>query len=388
MSQQEQTFQTIIEVIRKKYSQTEYIPMYQSLVLGNTTLNSVLENGQLSTASSYVSNLESKLAEFTGANYVVALNSGTTALHMALKVVGVNSGDLVLTQALSFVATGNSILYNGAVPHFLDVEAKTLGMNPDVLEKFLKEEVELIDNRAIHKAMGKKISACVPVHVLGFPANIERIVELCRAYNIPVVEDAAESFGSALKGRLMGTFGDIGCLSFNGNKVVTAGSGGAILTNNKACAERISHLSSTAKISHEYEFIHNELGYNNGMAGINAALLLDQLENLEKVLEAKRDLAKYYHEALDGFDLEVLKEESGVEANYWLNTIRFKNVSERTAFLKFASANKVQCRPIWKLLSDLPHFKDATSSPLPVAEKMYATLVSLPSYVTKEMLKL
>jgi aminotransferase in exopolysaccharide biosynthesis len=385
MTPNKEKFNSIIDVIRSHYPNDAIIPLYKSLVLDTSNVTEVLQDGELSTASGFVDELENELSKITGAEHVVALNSGTSALHMALVAVGVEPGDLVLTQALSFVATGNSILYAGASPVFIDVENESLGIDLEQLQAFLSSEVALQNDKPVHVKTGKRIAACVPMHTLGFPSKIEGILKLCRQFNIPVIEDAAESFGSEYKGQFAGTFGDVGCLSFNGNKIVTAGSGGAVLCKEAEHADRIRHLSSTAKQNHTYEFNHNELGYNIRMAGINAALLLDQLKNLDKVLEAKRALAKSYKIELEHFGVEILTGASETNPNYWLNTIQFNDFEERTEFLDYANAKGVLCRPIWKLLSDLPHFQDSISTSLKNSQDFYETLVSLPSYITKQM---
>ena len=380
-------YDSILEVIFSQYPTEKELPMYKSLVLQNTHVNAVLKGGELSTASSVVEAVEERIAEITGSPFVAALNSGTSALHMALLAAGVKPGDMVITQALSFVATGNSILYAEATPVFIDVDSETYGMDAAKLEKFLDEETETKNGEVHHRLSGKRISACMPMHTLGFPCEIDAIVSICKKFGITVVEDAAESFGSTYKGQHTGTFGEFGCLSFNGNKIATAGSGGAVLCKTKEAKEFIQHLSTTAKTNHSYEFNHDQLGYNNRMAGINAALLLDQLESYQEILKAKQDLADRYYELFDSIGVSMLRNRNASEPNYWLNTISFNNFEERIAFLDYANSKGVLCRPIWKLLSALPYFGEAISTPLPVSEKLYNTLVSIPSFVTKDMLQ-
>jgi aminotransferase in exopolysaccharide biosynthesis len=327
----------------------------------------------------YVTKFEEMTAKFTGAKYAVAVVNGTAALQIALQVAGVKHGDEVITQPLTFVATANAISHCGAYPTFVDVDNDTLGMGPKSLESFLAENCLVKDDGVYNKLTNRKITAIVPMHTFGHPCKIDKIIEIADRYNIPVVEDAAESLGSFYKGKHTGTFGKLGIISFNGNKIVTSGGGGVILTSDEELAKKAKHLTTTAKVPHKWEYYHDEIGYNYRMPNLNASLLLAQLENLEKFVKIKRDLAMKYKEFFDWLGVEFFTEPEYATSNYWLNAIFLRDRKERDEFLEFSHENGVLCRPAWVLMNKLPMYKNCFSCKIENAYKIEERLVNIPS---------
>jgi aminotransferase in exopolysaccharide biosynthesis len=314
----------------------------------------------------------------------------------------VESGDEVLTQPLTFISTANAIVYCGARPVFLDVDMDTMGLSPSALEEWLSLNVELKAVEPEHskpgtrnpefgnyipfnKLTGNRISACVPMHTFGHPCKIDEIVKICDQYNIPAIEDAAESLGSLYKGRHTGTFGKIGILSFNGNKIITTGGGGMLLFNETELAKRAKHLTTQAKIPHPWEFSHNETGYNYRMPNVNAALGLAQLEQLPSFIEIKRHLAEAYKYFFRKLDLTFMSEPSDSRSNYWLNCILMQSREERDGFLEYSNQNGIMTRPAWQLMNTLPMFKNSQSGELKNACLISERLVNLPSSITKSL---
>ena len=283
-------YKDVIQHIRSVYNEpNEFIPLHEPRFVGNEKkyLNDCIDSTFVSSVGEYVKRFEEMLCEITGAKYAIATVNGTNALQIALILSGVQEKDEVITQSLSFIATSNAIAYVGATPHYIDVDKDTMGMSPDSLEKHLSNIAEIKNDACYNKETGNRISACVPMHTFGLPLRIDKIKEICDKYGIALVEDAAESLGSDYKGKHTGTFGDIGILSFNGNKIVTAGGGGAIITDNEELATRAKHLTTTAKIPHQWEYAHDEIGYNFRMPNLNAALVCAQLENLPSFIQSK-----------------------------------------------------------------------------------------------------
>ena len=343
-------------------------------------LNDCINSTFVSSVGPYVNRFEKEITNFTDTKYAVAVVNGTAGLQVALQIVGVKRGDEVITQALSFVATSNSIHYTGASPIYVDVDYDTMGLSPKSLLSFLNENAELRNNQCFNKLTGKRIAACLPMHTFGFPCRINEIAQICKKWLIPLVEDAAEALGSVFKEQKIGTFGDISVFSFNGNKIVTAGGGGVIVTKDENLAKRAKHLTTTAKLPHKYEFVHDEVGYNFRMPNVNAALLCAQLEQLDDFLKNKRELAQQYANFFNRSPI-YRREMENTKANYWLNCIEFENLNERNSFLDEANDHGIHCRPIWTLSFLLPMYKGCWRDEQENAMRLFERIVNLPSSV-------
>lgn len=377
-------FSAIVDVVKKRYGSTDFIPLHAPYFGGNEKeyLIECIDSTFVSSVGQFVNRFEDEMATFTGAKHAVATVNGTAALHMALLIAGVKREDEVISQALTFVATANAISYIGASPIFLDVSKENLGLCPKAVSKFLDENT--FQNEAgfcVNKTNGKVIRACVPMHTFGFAAEIEELLTICEKHNIVLVEDAAESLGTYVNGKHTGTIGHIAAFSFNGNKTITSGAGGAIITNNQDWAKRAKHLTTTAKVAHPWDFYHDEVGYNYRMPNVNAALLCAQLEQLVTILENKRETAHYYADAFSGIGVPFVIERKDTKANYWLNTIILENKEERDAFLKYSNENNVMSRPVWKLMTDLPAFQSFQKDSLENSKWLDERLVNIPSSV-------
>ena len=349
-------FDTLIHFIRDQYCTKDFIPLHAPQFIGRERdyVLETIESTFVSSVGAFVDRFEGDMVEYTGSPRAIAMVNGTAALHVALQLAGVKSGEFVMTQSLTFVATCNAITYCGAEPIFVDVDRHTLGLSPKALEIWL-EESAIVDADGIcrTRADQKIIRACVPMHTFGLPVELDALVEVCARWNIALVEDAAESLGSFYKGRHTGTFGQLGALSFNGNKIITSGGGGMILTNDEL-GTHAKHLTTTAKVPHPYEFIHDEISYNYRLPNLNAALGCAQLEQLETFIRAKRVLAERYADLLNGSDLQFVKEPADCRANYWLNTVICDSLEQRDALLKATNDQGVMTRPIWRLMNHLP----------------------------------
>ena len=378
-------YQPIIDEIRAWYKTPEKpIYLHEPLFIGNERkyVLDAIDSTFVSSVGKYVNRFEEMMTEITGAKYALAVVNGTCALHMALKLVGVKRNNEVLSQSLTFIATANAISYEGAIAHFIDVDKDTLAMSPDALKKRLEDVAEMRNGVCFNKQTGKRIAACVPMHTFGFPARIDEIVDICNKYNIPVVEDAAESLGSYYKGQHTGTFGTIATFSFNGNKTVTCGGGGALIMNDEALAKRAKHITTTAKIPHKWEFAHDEIGYNYRMPNLNAALACAQLEQLQAYIDNKRLTAAHYHAFFKQFDfVKHLAEPLSTSANYWLNAIQFTDEKHRDAFLEYSNAQGIMTRPIWRLMNTLKMFKKCPAGDLSNSHFLEQTIVNIPSSV-------
>jgi aminotransferase in exopolysaccharide biosynthesis len=377
-------YQEIISFIRETFSEKEaQILLHKPVFCGKETdyVLEALESTIVSSVGEFVNRSENMMSEIAGTAKAVAVVNGTSGLHLALKLVGVNHGDEVITQALTFVATANAISYTGAEPVFLDVDYDTMGLSPNAVKAFLEQFAEKRESGTFNKKTGKRIAACVPMHTFGFPVGIEEVVEICRSWNIPVVEDAAESLGSLVKDKHTGSFGDIGVFSFNGNKIVTAGGGGMLVTNNIDLGNKAKHLSTTAKMPHAFEYFHDEVGYNYRMPNLNAALLCGQLEKLDFFLENKRELANQYQEFFHGSGIQFRSELPDTRANFWLMCIELDGKKDRDDFLKLTNENGVMTRPIWTLMHKLPMFQHCYRDEQRHAEKLEERIVNLPSSV-------
>lgn len=371
----------VIQFIRDWYKKPEgFIPLHAPHFGGNEKkyLNETIDSTYVSSVGPFVDQFESMMRDYTGAKYAVAIVNGTAALHMGLLLAGVQRDEIVVTQALSFIATCNAISYIGAEPYFVDVDSKTLGLSVSALEQFL-QDVTLSNGQAIHKPSGRRVAACVPMHTFGFPAEIDRIVELCNAFNIPVVEDAAESLGSIYKGQHTGTFGKIGTYSFNGNKTITCGGGGILVTNDEYTGKMAKHLTTQAKVPHRWEFVHDHIGYNYRCPNINSALACAQLEQLEGFIENKRKTAKAYETFFAQSDIECVIEPASSRSNYWLNAVLLKDQKERDSFLQHTNDSQVMTRPAWELMHRLKMFASCGHDGLVNSIEISSRLVNIPS---------
>lgn len=373
-----------ISFIRELYGKLEgQIPLHVPEFKGNEKnyVIEALEKEQTSTTGDFISRFENALTEYTGAADTVAVSNGTAALHVALHLSGVRSGEEVITQALTFVATGNAILYTGAKPVFVDVDLDTMGMSPDALRSFLNTHCESREGKVFNKQSGKRIAAVLPMHTLGFPVRIKEIVAICKEWNLPIVEDAAEALGSKVEDQHAGTFGSIGTLSFNGNKTITCGGGGALLFQDKGLADKARSLINTAKRPHTYEYFHEEMGFNYALPNLNAALALGQMENLVEILYQKRALGYVYNEHFERHSLKLKAETSGTKANFWLMTLELENRESRTHFLDELNKAGISCRPIWTLLNKFPMFAACQSDDLSNSQYLEDRIVNIPSSV-------
>lgn len=347
-------------------------------------LKECMDTGWVSSVGKFVDLFEKQLAEFTGVKRAIAVANGTSALHICLKLAGVEQGDEVLVPALSFVASANAIAHAGGVPHFVDSEERTLGLNPFKLEQYLNEITIFRDNACYNKITGRRIKAVVPMHTFGHPVDMEPLVELSARYNLELVEDAAESLGSYYKGVHTGKFGKISALSFNGNKVVTTGGGGAILTDDEELGRLAKHITTTAKMPHKWAFYHDMVAYNYRMPNLNAALGCAQMEQLPGFLARKRELALRYAGCFVGLPgVSVFLEQPFARSNYWLNALLLDEADYdfRDSVLEAAHAEGIMVRPAWTLLNKLPFYKDCPHMNLSGAENLEARIINIPSSV-------
>jgi perosamine synthetase len=360
------------------------VALHEPEFLGNESamLQSCLDSTFVSSVGKYVGQFEEMLTEYTGAKYAVATVNGTAALHIALKLAGVLPDDEVLVPGLCFVATANAVSHCGAIPHFVDSHSETLGMDASALGLYLSEMSEPTSQGLLNRRTGRRIAAIVPMHTFGHPVDMVPLIEMAGHYGIPVIEDAAESLGSTYHGRHMGTFGKAGILSFNGNKVITTGGGGAILTQDAEMARQAKHLITTAKQAHSWEFFHDEIAWNYRLPNLNAALGCAQMERLPDILARKRKLADRYQKMLAGIPgIRFVSEPKNSRSNYWLNTVCLEepDMILRNQILAAMNEGGYQCRPAWTLLHKLPMFHQCPRAPLPVAEALEAGLINLPS---------
>ncbi len=375
-------FQPFVDFSRAIYG-AGFVTLHRPVFEGNEKqyLVDCIDSNFVSSVGAKVTEFEQQLAAFTGAKHAIATVNGTAALHVALDLVGVERGDEVITQALSFIATCNALSYTGAMPVFVDVDRDTLGMSAQALRSFLQHNAVLREGKAFNKTTGRRFAACVPMHTFGHPCRIEEIATVCDGYGIAVVEDAAESLGSYVGQRHTGTFGRIATLSFNGNKVITTGGGGMLITDDAALAKRAKHLTTTAKVPHPYEFVHDEVGYNYRLPNLNAALGCAQMEKLPQMLAIKADVAARYAAFFEGTGIRFVTAPAGTTSNYWLNAIVLDSLEERDAFLKYTNSRDVMTRPIWRLMTHLEMFKNCQHDGLANSLWLEERVVNLPSSV-------
>jgi len=377
-------FEDVANFVKRQFPNEDFIPLHAPLFIGNERkyVMDTLDSTFVSSVGSYVNRFEEMMCEITGAKYAIAIVNGTNALHMALILANVVADDEVLSQSLTFIATCNAISYIGAKPIFLDVDKDTLGLSPSAIECFLENNAEIRnDGFTYNKLTGKRIKACVPMHTFGLPCRIDKIAEICEAWNITLIEDAAESLGSYYKGKHTGVFAKIGTFSFNGNKTVTSGGGGALITDDDELAARAKHLTTQAKIAHPWAFVHDAVGYNYRMPNLNAALACAQLEQLAKFVENKRELAGLYQYHFEKIGIDFVTELPDTKSNYWLNAIILKDKQQQQELLTYMNSNGVMARPIWELMNRLPMFSTAQTDSLSNSIWLADRIVNIPSGV-------
>lgn len=373
--------ESLIGYIRDLYETKEFIPLHAPTFIGNEkeyVLNTI-ETTFVSSVGQYVDEFEQKVQVYTGSARAVATVNGTAALHAALYLAGVQHGDLIITQALTFVATCNAIYHLGAEPVFIDISADSLGLCPKAMSAWLDENARRTETGAVHKETGKVIRAAVPMHTFGHPVDLDELLLVCEKWGIELVEDAAESLGSFYKGKHTGTLGRYGCLSFNGNKIITTGGGGMILCRSEEDGKRTKHVTTTAKQPHPFEFFHDEPGFNYRMPNINAALGCGQIEKLDLFLSQKRKLAEKYQTFFSGSEFTFISEPEYARSNYWLNAVICNSKVSRDNLLKEMNDSGVMVRPVWKLMHRLPMFQNYLRDELKVSELIEERLINLPS---------
>jgi perosamine synthetase len=376
-------FENIIKIIKNQFKTEEFIPLHEPRFNGNEKkyVLDCIDSTFVSSVGKYVDQFEKMVADYTGAKYAIATVNGTAALHIALLLSGVSENTEVITQPLTFVATCNAISYCNAFPTFIDINKETLGLCPEKLEHFLKHSTKKTSKGVINIHTKRIISACLPMHTFGHPAKIDQIVSLCTKYDIPVIEDAAESLGSTYKNQHTGSFGLFGTFSFNGNKTITTGGGGMIITNDEILAKKAKHITTTAKVPHRWDYFHDEIGYNYRLPNINAALGCAQMEQLGLFIKAKRQLATSYQDKLTQDLVSFFTEPKYCESNYWLNCLLFNDKNNRDIFLHMSNNNNVMIRPCWTLMNQLTMFQDCYNDDLSNSLSISDRLVNIPSSV-------
>jgi perosamine synthetase len=372
-----------ITFIQDIYKTKDFIPLHAPTFGGNEKkyLQETIDTTFVSSVGAYVDLFEKNIALISKTKKAVAVVNGTSGIQVALRLVGVKEGDEVITQALTFVATANAIAYNGASPIFLDVDLDTMGLSSKAVSVFLDEFGDLREDGCYNKKTGKRISACLPMHTFGFPVHLDELKKICNAWSIPIIEDAAESLGSEYKNKPTGSIGELGVFSFNGNKIVTCGGGGAIVTNNEDLGIKGKYLTTTAKVPHPYEFFHDELGYNFRMPNLNAALACAQLEQLDLFVENKRSLALEYKSFFEKSGLKFRTETPNTKANYWLMCVELEDLQQRDLFLSETNNSNVMTRPIWQLMYRLPMYSNCQRDEQLNAQFLEERIVNIPSSV-------
>jgi aminotransferase in exopolysaccharide biosynthesis len=373
-----------IGFIKSQFKNKDFIPLHEPRFLGNEKkyITDTIDSTFVSSVGAYVDKFELMMSSISGTSKAVAVVNGTSALQVALRLAGVNAGNEVITQALTFIATVNAVIYNGASPIFIDVDIDTMGLSPSAVEAFLEEFGELREAECYNKKTNRKIAACMPMHTFGFPVHLNELIKVCDKWNIPIVEDAAEAIGSEYHSKPIGSFGKLGVYSFNGNKIVTSGGGGAIVTNDVEMGVKAKHLTTTAKIPHPYEYVHDEIGYNFRMPNINAALACAQLEQLEFFIQNKRALAIEYDSYFKSKGINFRTELPNTKSNYWLMCLELENKKERDCFLKDTNEKGVMTRPIWQLIYKSSLYSKFQKDSQINAMYLEDRIVNIPSSVT------
>lgn len=378
-------FNPLIEFIRDIYKTNEFIPLHAPTFsdIEKDYVCQTLDSTFVSSVGKFVDQFEAKVENFTGTSKAIATVNGTAALHTALYLAGIKQGDLVITQALTFVATCNVIFHMGAQPVFIDISKVSLGLCPKAVRDWLEEHAEL-DSKSIcrHKTSGSRISAVVPMHTFGHPVELTELIEVCKDWKLSLVEDAAESLGSFYKGNHTGTYGQFGALSFNGNKIITTGSGGMVLCRSAEDGKKAKHITTTAKTPHPYEYFHDEPGFNYRLPNINSALGCGQMEKLPQYLESKRRLAQHYKCYFHDTEFEFIDQPEYAKSNFWLNAVMCPDFETREKLLQETNASGIGTRPVWKLMHKLPMFRNSMRGDLQTSEWVESHLVNLPSSPT------
>ena len=374
-------FDYLAKFIQDKYRTNSFIPLHEPRFIGKEKefVSQTIDSTFVSSVGQYVNQFEEDIAKYTGSKRAIAIVNGTSALHLSMLMAGVKPGDYVITQALTFVATCNAIHYCQAEPILIDVDKKTLGLSPIALEAWLEENAFVdIDQVCKLKNSKRAIKACIPMHTFGHPAEIDTLAKICNVWKLAMIEDAAESLGSLFKDTHTGTFGLMGTLSFNGNKIITTGGGGAILCNEELYLKG-KHLSTTAKKPNDIHFVHDEVGFNYRLPNINAALGCAQLESINLFVTQKRQLAEEYAQLLKNSNLEFFKEPKNCRSNYWLNTIICHDESQRNELLNYMNSREIMTRPVWTPMNKLPMFKNSISDSLQNTLWLEERIVNIPS---------
>jgi aminotransferase in exopolysaccharide biosynthesis len=375
------TIQSTIDFIKELYKNKNPVYLHEPVFCGNEKkyVNDCIDTTFVSSVGKYVDRFEETIAGYTGSARAVACVNGTNALHLALVLAGVKPGDEVITQPLTFIATTNAIAYCNANPVFIDVDRDTMGLSPEKMDEWLENNAALENDHCVNRGTGSRIKACVPMHTFGHPVHIDELIAVCAKWHIALIEDAAESIGSFYKGKHTGTFGRIGVLSFNGNKTITTGGGGMLIFQDRELGNYAKHLTTQAKIPHKWEFKHDAIGYNYRMPNINAALGCAQMENLETMLNDKREVARKYKQFFANTDIVFFDEPGECKSNFWLNSIILQNKTAQQEFLAETNNQGVMTRPIWELMNRLPMFANCQHGNLDNAEWFADRVVNLPS---------
>ena len=377
-------FKKITDFIHDMYENQDFVPLAVPVFIGNEKkyLDECINTTFVSSVGKFVDRFEEETAKYTGAKKAVVCVSGTNALHMSLMLAGVQRGDEVLTQALTFIATCNALSYIDAHPVFIDVDKDTMGLSPVAVREWLAKNSEQKNGECYNKNTGRRVKACVPMHTFGHPVHLDELVEVCNEYHIELVEDAAESLGSLYKGQHTGTFGKVGAISFNGNKIITTGGGGMMLFNDEELGAYAKHITTQAKVPHRWEFRHDHIGYNYRMPNINAALGCAQLEHIEEYVASKRETAKAYEEFFKDIpEIEFFVDTPDMRSNYWLNAVILKDKDAQQDFLEYTNDNGVMTRPIWELMNRLPMFEKCENDGLKNTIWFADRVVNIPSSV-------
>ncbi len=371
-----------VSFVKELYG-SDFVPLHRPVFSGNEKcyLNDCIDSNFVSSVGKKVDEFEEIISRFTGSKFAIATANGTSALHASLHLNGINGDHEVITQALTFVATCNAIKYCGADPVFVDVDKDTMGMSPASLESFLEKSAVFRNGISYNSTTGKIIKACMPMHTFGLPCRIADIADICQRWNLTLIEDSAESLGSFFGNSHTGMFSSVSAFSFNGNKIVTTGGGGVMVTNDESLAKRAKHITTTAKVPHPYEFVHDEVGFNYRMPNLNAALGCAQMEQLPEILKEKEEITSKYNKFFEKHGMEIIKPILHAKANNWLNAIMLNSIEERNDFLSFTNSNGIMTRPIWSIMSKLRMFQNCQHDGLSNSRWLEARVVNIPSSV-------